>query len=149
MKFWVTVEHHGWVQKALHHLGSERKPRCFINTNTSRHLTNVHSGSSFFEFLSTQLYPISLLGIGLLLISSIKSRENLQQKKRRKRKKTGRALFPWAPIKTSFGKVAAFYPSLSQCVFATSLYKLQERSSESRLLETKSQVREEGGDEIG
>ena len=27
------------------------------------------------------------------------------------------SLFPWAPIKTSFGKVAAFYPSLSQCVF--------------------------------
>lgn len=39
---------------------------------------------------------------------------------------TGGALFPWAPIKTSFGKVAAFYPSLFLDVFfffATSLNK--------------------------
>lgn len=76
-----------------------------------------------------QLHPISLLGIGLLLISSIKSSENLQI-----------CFSPWAPIKTSFGKVAAFYPSLSQCVFsrslslalslfATSLNKLREKKA--------------------
>lgn len=74
---------------------------------------------------------------------------HLFHKEQREFAKTGGAFFPRAPIKTSFGKVAAFYPSLSQCFFATSFNKLQERSSESRLLETKSQVREEGGDEIG
>lgn len=63
--------------------------------------------------------------------------------------KTGGALFPRASIKTSFGKVAAFYSSLSRCFFATSPNKLQQSSSESGLLETKSKVREGGGDELG
>lgn len=66
--------------------------------------------------------------------------------------KAGGARLPWAPIKTSFGKVAAFHPSVSKCFFSpltTSLYKLQKSNSESRLLETKSKVREEGEDKLG
>lgn len=43
-------------------------------------------------------------------------------KEQREFAKTGGALFPWAPIKTSFGKVAAFYPSLSQCFFFLSFF---------------------------
>lgn len=37
--------------------------------------------------------------------------------------KTEGALFPWAPIKTSFGKVAAFYSSLYPHFLTTSLKK--------------------------
>lgn len=80
------------ISKATHHLGRERKPCCFINTNTSRH-SKQRSGVLFLKFfviVTASHFPIGhRIAAHLFHISSIKGRK--------KRKKNGRRSFPMGP----------------------------------------------------
>lgn len=109
--------------KAMHHFWRERKPSCFMNTNTSRRFLKVCS-ISFWIFFFFVTVTASHFPIGHQIVA------HRFHKEQREFTKRGGARLPWVLIKTSFGKVAAFYP-LPSCFlffssfFATFLNKLQ------------------------
>lgn len=93
---------HNLSGEALDCFGKERKPSCFIITNRSRHFLKVRSIPPFYIFVNV---TASHFPIGHQIVA------HCLHKEQREFPKSGKAFFPWAPIKTSFGKVEAFYPS--------------------------------------
>lgn len=90
--------------EAPDHFGKERKPSCFIITNRSGQFRKVRSISPFWIFVNV---TASHFPIGHQIVA------HCFHKEQKEFAKSGKAPLPWAPIKTSFGKGEAFYPSLS------------------------------------